>query len=376
MYAQEEAQEKVVQRVLLAIETIKSGGMVIMTDDENRENEGDLIFAATDADAEKVNFMAREARGLICLTLDSPLVDRLQLPLMGDHSKSRTPLETAFTVSIEAKHGVTTGISAGDRARTIQVAVADDSGPSDIVVPGHVFPLRAKNGGVLARAGHTEGSVDLARLAGKKSAAVICEIMKDDGSMARRPDLEKFSRKFQLPMVSIEDLITFRLLKDTLVEKIGSRTFATPAGTFNGVWFKNHVDDSVHFALVKGDSLSSACVDVRVQKQRPLSDVFGVETKIDAESEWNRSTISYSLNMLKNSPHACVVYLMQDSLNQALLDKLHNKQSPMDPRLYGLGAQILKALGIKRMRLHVSSERSLVGLGGFGLKIESMEVIS
>ena len=369
-----EQQEKAIHRVLVAIEAIKSGGMVIMTDDEDRENEGDLIFAATDVCPEKINFMAKEARGLICLTMAPNMIEKLQLPLMGDHSKTRTPMQTAFTVSIEAKEGVTTGISAADRAQTIKVAIDENSGPQDIVVPGHVFPLKAKAGGVLERTGHTEGSVDLVRMAGKKPAAVICEIMKDDGTMARLPDLEEFARKFNLPIVSIEDLIIFRLLKDTLVEEVGRRKVRTQTGEFEGIWFKNHLDDSVHFALLKGTDLSAHCVDVRVHKQKPLSDVFDMDYG-PAESDSHRRLVKYSLEMLKEKDHACVLYLMQESPSQALLDKLNQKSSVMDPRLFGLGAQNLNDLGIQKMRLHVSSERSLKALKGFGLEIEAMEVI-
>ncbi|MFK7826035.1 MAG: 3,4-dihydroxy-2-butanone-4-phosphate synthase [Oligoflexales bacterium] len=369
-----EQQEKAIHRVLVAIEAIQSGGMVIMTDDEDRENEGDLIFAASDVCPEKINFMAKEARGLICLTMAPSMIDKLQLPLMGDHSKTRTPMQTAFTVSIEAKEGVTTGISAADRAQTIKVAIDSDSGPQDIVVPGHIFPLKAKVGGVLERTGHTEGSVDLARLAGKKPSSVICEIMKDDGTMARLPDLEEFAQKFKLPIVSIEDLIIFRLLKDTLVEEVGRRPVRTQTGEFEGIWFKNLVDESVHFALLKGTKHSEHCVDVRVHKQKPLSDVFDMEYG-PADSDSHRRLVRYSLDMLNEKNHACVLYLMQESPSQALLDKLTRKQSVMDPRLFGLGAQILKSLGINKMRLHVSSERSLKALKGFGLEIESMEVI-
>ena len=200
-----------ISRVVKAIDTIREGGMVIMVDDEDRENEGDLVFAASHVTPEKINFMTKEARGLICLSLEADQIDRLQLPMMEDSTKKEDQRSTAFTVSIEARDGVTTGISAADRSQTVKVAVADDATAHDIVVPGHIFPLKARPGGVLERAGHTEGSVDIARLAGLKPAGVICEIMNDDGTMARVPDLEKFSAKHDIPIVTIADLVTFRL---------------------------------------------------------------------------------------------------------------------------------------------------------------------
>ena len=220
-------QERVVARVQAAIKAIQNKGMVIMVDDEDRENEGDLVLAAELCTAEHVNFMAKEARGLICLTLETGLVDRLELPMMGDSSKKLPSQGTAFTVSIEARDGVTTGISAADRAKTIQVAIADETKPEDIVVPGHIFPLKARAGGVLERAGHTEGSVDLARMAGFKGAGVICEIMNDDGSMARMPDLEVFAEKHAIPIVAIADLIHYRLLNDSFVKLVEEKIIAT-----------------------------------------------------------------------------------------------------------------------------------------------------
>lgn len=368
-------QQRAVSRVLTAIDTIKSGGMVIMTDDENRENEGDLVFSASDVSPEKINFMAKEARGLICLALDNHYVDKLQLPLMGDHSKGRTPLETAFTVSIEAREGVTTGISAADRARTIEVAIAEASTATDLVVPGHVFPLKAKSGGVLERAGHTEGSVDLSRMAGKKAAGVICEIMNDDGSMARLPDLEVFAQKHDLPIVSIEDLITFRLLKETLVEEVGRKPYETDYGRFEGVWFKNKVDQELHFALVKGTDLTNHCTQVRVHKQNPINDVFGA-THAGVERNASRWAIDYALKLLAKHEQAVVVYLSQKSVSGGFLESYTSKPSHMDPRLYGVGAQILKALGVHKMNLHMSSSRPLVGLNAFGLEIQATTVMT
>ena len=367
-------QETSIHRVLTAIDAIKSGGMVIMTDDEDRENEGDLIFAAADVCPEKINFMAKEARGLICLSMTSDLIERLQLPLMKDHSKKQTPLQTAFTVSIEAREGVTTGISAADRAQTIKVAIADNSTPQDLVVPGHVFPLKAREGGVLTRTGHTEGSVDLCRLSLKKPAAVICEIMCDDGRMARRPDLENFAERHSLPIVSIADIVNFRLMKETLVEEIGRRAVSTLAGDFQGIWFRNKVNGSVHFALTTNGNWEGCCVDVRVHKQKPLGDVFDLETG-EGDYDCSRKLIRYSLRMLNECKNACVLYLLQESPSTVLIDKLYKRPSATDPRLFGVGAQILKALKVDRMRLHVSAERPLTALSGFNLSIESMEII-
>ena len=368
-------QTQAIQRVKAAINTIKSGGMIILTDDESRENEGDIVFAAQDVNPEKINFMAKEARGLICLTLEPSIVNRLQLPLMSDTSKSRTPFETAFTVSIEAKTGITTGISAADRARTVSVAIDEKTTPNDIVVPGHIFPLKARSGGVLTRTGHTEGSTDLARIAGKKPAAVICEIMKDNGEMARGPDLEIFSKKFDLPIVSIADIITFRLQHESLIEEVGRRPFKTQHGTFEGIWFRNFIDKAIHFALVKGDSLSNHCVDVRVHKQRPLEDLFGLEASSTSELE-NPNILDYGLKLLKNNHHACLIYLMDHQPNESLLNALNKKSPQMDPKLYGIGAQILKKIGVNTMRLHVRSDRTLNALRGFGLEIVSLEVMN
>jgi len=359
-------QKSAIDRVFRAIQIIKAGGMVIMVDDEDRENEGDLVFAAEDCTSEKINFMAKEARGLICLPLSTDYVGKLMLPLMSDQAKFHTQLGTAFTVSIEAKEGVTTGISAADRCHTILTAIDDKTTSHDIVVPGHVFPLRAKIGGVLERAGHTEGSVDLARLAGKKSAAVICEIINDDGTMARRPDLELFAQKHHLEIVTIEDLITYRLMNDCLVEEIARKNVTTAHGEFSGVWFQNRQDQSIHFALIKGESFSPNIVEVRVHKQRIIADAFGENGsygKIDA-----------GLKMLKSSQQGVLLYLSASDSRSSMMEELHELSSPdhkplTDPRMYGVGAQILRALGVKKMRLHISGKKQLIGLAAFGLEI-------
>src|SRR5690606_7956431 len=301
------SQDVAITRVIKAIETIREGGMVIMVDDEDRENEGDLVFAASHVSAEKINFMTKEARGLICLSLEAEQIDRLKLPMMEDSTKKCAGRTTAFTVSIEAREGVTTGISAADRAQTVAVAVRDDARPEDIVVPGHIFPLKARVGGVLERAGHTEGSVDIARLAGLKPAAVICEIMNDDGTMARVPDLEKFSAKHGIPIVTIADLVQFRLLNESLITEVGRRPVETECGVYDGILFRSNVDGTRHFALIKdaaGEGFEGKTVDVRVHRQRPLVDVFG------NKDHGGRRRVDYGLELLRDSDCAVFVYLM------------------------------------------------------------------
>lgn len=365
--------DKSITRVVEAIETIRKGGMVIMVDDEDRENEGDIVFAAEHSTPEKINFMAKEARGLICLPLAPELVDQLKLPLMDDVSKSTSGHKTAFTVSIEARLGVTTGISAADRSHTVKVAVADGAKPEDLVVPGHIFPLRAKKGGVLERSGHTEGSVDLAKLAGCKPAAVICEIMNDDGSMARMPDLENFAAKHKLPIVTIDDLIAYRLVRDSLVKVVDQGVIETRSGTFEAILFESLLDKSQHLALVKGkEFFDDSIVDVRVHRQKPFLDVFGrgLKNKLDL--------VQYGFDMLQQSKSAVVVYLSYASSQAAFPDfkdvstitsSDEQKVTAMDSRLLGIGAQIIRSLGIQRMRTHVSQPRTLKGLAGFGLEV-------
>lgn len=350
-----------------ALQAFREGKMVIMTDDKDRENEGDLVFPAEDVSPEKINFMAKEARGLICLSLSAPMVDRLQLPLMSDRGQSHSGnLGTAFTVSIEARQGVTTGISAADRAHTVSVAIDERTRPSDIQVPGHIFPLRAQPGGVLERTGHTEGSVDLARMAGKKQAAVICEIMNDDGSMARGPDLEIFGKRHNIPLLAIADLITYRLARETLVTEV-KRVTLSKDGPIEGVWLRSDIDGSVHFALCKGAPFyTEDCVDVRVHKQNPLADIWAPDWLSTSNLDLSRWKIDYGLELVKSQPKAVFLYLANSDINAMI-----NAVSPqaMDPRVYGIGAQILTKLGVGRMRLHLSSERTLAALRGFGLEI-------
>lgn len=376
----DQQQEKALRSVNQAIEAIKQGRMIIMVDDEDRENEGDLVVAADLIDSAHVNFMAKEARGLICLSLERPIIDRLGLPMMGSGANQEPDKDTAFTVSIEARHGVSTGISAQDRAHTVKVAIADGSTPADIVVPGHVFPLKAKPGGVLERAGHTEGSVDIARLAGRKGAAVICEIMNDDGTMARMGDLEVFAKKHDMVIVSIEDLITYRLLKESLVELVESKPVKTAHGTFTGLVFKSLMNGAKHFALANRERFSGTdTVDIRVHNQRPLVDVFGGDT------EGGRFRLDYGLKMLAGDAPAALVYLTHPDKGQPferelaeLADGVDSRAqqaggsesaNKVDMRMLGTGAQIIRALGVKDMRIHTTQDLNFKGLSGFGLTV-------
>jgi 3,4-dihydroxy 2-butanone 4-phosphate synthase / GTP cyclohydrolase II len=375
-----------VERVSRALEQIREGRMVILVDDENRENEGDLCFAAEKVTPELINFMACEGRGLICLSLSDERLQRLELPPMVEQNQSG--YGTAFTVSIEAKTGVTTGISAADRARTIEVALDDDSRPSDLVRPGHVFPLRAQPGGVLVRIGQTEGSVDLARLAGLKSAGVICEILKDDGTMARLPDLAEFAHKHELMLLSVADIIAYRLETESLIEEGASVELQTPFGPMRAVAFRSTVDDREALALVKGsaEELEEACENdvpplVRVHSGDPLSDVFG--GLLDKGGLVMRG----AFRQVAQSPCGVLLYLPRapepigfvDALKllqeaQATGGKLPEKnrapkgESPVI-RHYGTGAQILRKLGLTRIRLLTNNPGRLSAARGFGIEI-------
>ena len=267
------------------LEDLKQGKMIILVDDEDRENEGDLTMAAEKTTPEAINFMATYGRGLICLPMAAHLLEKLKLPQMV--SDNCSPFETAFTVSIEARTGVTTGISAGDRARTIQVAVADDAGPQDLVQPGHVFPLRARRGGVLFRTGQTEGSVDLARLAGLKPAGVICEIMKDDGTMARMPDLEIFAEKHGLKIASVADIIAYRMRTESFVHQAAETILPTPHGEFKALAFVNDIDLHEHLVLVKGDIDPEQEILVRVHSQCTPGDIFS-SLRCDCRPSWTK----------------------------------------------------------------------------------------
>ncbi|MBI2357403.1 MAG: 3,4-dihydroxy-2-butanone-4-phosphate synthase [Deltaproteobacteria bacterium] len=358
-----------------AIEDIRRGRMVILMDDKNRENEGDLCMAGERVTPETINFMARFGRGLICLTLTEEKVKQLGLPMMV--AENTSPFGTAFTVSVDAAENITTGISAADRAQTILTAIADDATTDALVTPGHMFPLRARNGGVLVRAGQTEGSVDLARLAGLKPAGVICEVMKDDGTMARLPDLEKFAAKHNLKIVTIADLIEYRLRYDCLVYRVASARLPTRiGGEFEAVVYNSHVDESEHLALVKGSISPHDQTLVRVHTKYVPGDVFGFEFLNTG------AVIERSMEMIAKEGKGVILYLQTEEkgLNPGLptYPRVNGKRKrDMSPsfvyraefREYGIGAQILRDLGVRKMRLITNNRKNLVGLSGYGLEI-------
>lgn len=360
------------------IEDIRAGKTIILVDDENRENEGDLCMAAEFVTPEAINFMARYGRGLICLTLSVELADKLNLQPMARDNRSR--FGTAFTVSIEATQGVTTGISAADRATTIKVAVGDNTKPEDIVSPGHVFPIIAKKGGVLVRTGQTEGSVDLARLAGLKSAGVICEIMKDDGTMARMPDLQIFAEEHNLKIATVADLIGFRMQHESLIRRAATANVPTRyGGDFQVIVYENDVDDRKHVALVKGEINPEDDVLVRVHSECLTGDVFGSE-RCDCGDQ-----LRTAMKMVDKEGKGVIVYMHQEGRGIGLVNKVKayalqeqgrdtveaNLELGFkdDLRNYGIGAQILVDAGVKKMRLLTNNPRKLVGLDGYGITI-------
>nr|HEX4313233.1 3,4-dihydroxy-2-butanone-4-phosphate synthase [Kofleriaceae bacterium] len=366
-----------IDRVLRALDEIRNGKMVILVDDEDRENEGDLVFAAELVTPEHINFMATHARGLICLAMDDAMIDRLELaPMVRDNQAS---LGTAFTVSIEARHGVSTGISARDRATTIRAAIADDAGPANIVSPGHVFPLRARKGGVLVRTGQTEGSVDLARLAGLKPAGVICEIMRDDGEMARRPELEEFAAKHGLLLLSVADLIAYRLEREQIVRRRATGAMRPgslgPGEPFVAHYYDTEVEDTEYLALVRGDVAAVAAtgqpVLVRVAAMDPLADSFSLRPDLDA-----------ALRAIDDAGCGVLLYVMSrramrlgPSFERLVLQRNVARLDPAGGnasaalRDFGLGAQVLADLGCHKVRLMIWSDRRIPGLEGFGIEV-------
>jgi len=359
------------------LEDLRQGKMIILVDDEARENEGDLTIAAEKVTPEAINFMAKYGRGLICLALSPENVEKLKLPLMV--YDNRSPYQTAFTVSIEARQGVTTGISAADRAHTILTAVAEDARPEDLIQPGHVFPLRARRGGVLFRTGQTEGSVDLARLAGLSEAAVICEIMNEDGTMARMPDIEKFSKKHDLKIAAVADIIAYRMRTESFVHSAAETILPTPYGEFKAVAFSNDIDDYEHLALVKGDIDPDKEVMVRVHSECLTGDVFG-SYRCDCGEQLKRA-----MEMVQEEGLGVILYLHQEGRGIGLVNKLKayklqdegfdtveaNEQLGFDPDLrdYGVGAQILVALGVRKMKLITNNPRKIIGLEGYNLQV-------
>ena len=377
-------QPETAESVERAIERVRSGGIVIMVDDEDRENEGDFVMAAEDASGDQINFMAVHGRGLICVPMEGHDLDRLDMPMMVRNNTS--PHSTAMTVAVDAAYGITTGISSADRAHTIRLLSEPEASAENFVQPGHVFPLRYQDGGVLVRAGHTEGSIDLITAAGKRPAAVVCEIMNDDGTMARRPQLEEIAKKHDIPIVSIADIIAYRLSRESFVQRVTQTTLPTRWGEFTCVAYRSKVDPAEHVALVKGKIDPEHPALVRVHSECLTGDIFGSQ-RCDCGEQ-----LDAAMSQIADEGNGALVYMRQEGRGIGLINKLkayrlqdngldtveaNNRLGlQTDLRHYGVGAQILLDLGIRKFRFLTNNPKKVAGLEGFGLDMVEQIPIS